>query len=222
LFWYGKGVVVRITTTPVGAPVFVDDHYAGRTTKEENTIVIPRTTREDHTFVSGLDGYETFKQVVRVGGLLSTQDVAVQLTLKKYPVTIYTNPTGSHIALDGKDLGVSNETGLFAAPEVEHGTHQIAVSHDGFRTQTESVEILRSRESFRFVLVNEAEAARQEVESRQREIAGHLDRGRAFFRQGQYQQALDECEAVLKLDATNAGATALKNQIEQTRKILGQ
>jgi len=84
LFWYGKGVVVRITTTPVGAPVFVDDHYAGRTTKEENAIVIPRTTREDHTFVSGLDGYETFKHVVRVGGLLSTQDVAVQLTLKKY------------------------------------------------------------------------------------------------------------------------------------------
>jgi len=185
-------------------------------------ILLPNTTREEHAFTFDMDGYEQLKMVVPIGGILSTQDISAQLIPRKYPVTFHTNPAGTRILLDGKDVGTSNETGTLTLPEVEHGPHQITVSHDGFRTETKSIQINFSRQYVPVELVNEAELARQETESREREIAAHLDRGRALFRQSQYQQALDECETVLKLDPANAAAIALKNQIEQTRKILGQ
>jgi tetratricopeptide (TPR) repeat protein len=159
--------------------------------------------------------------MVYVGGLESSQNVVVTMTLPSYPVTITTTPGNSHVAVDGKDAGISNDAGMLAIPKVDRGNHQLTVSHDGFRTVTENVGVFGPH-SFSIGLVTEAVAAHQDAESRQREITAHLDRGRMLFRQGQYVEALAECDAVLKLDPSNAAAQALKKQIEQTRKILGQ
>ena len=216
LRWYGDGVDVHISTLPVRSNVWLDNQYLGAT----DSVVLLHTTREPHTLRAQLQGYEPFEQLVYVGGLESTQSIAVQLTILHYPVTVTTTPGNSRVAVDGKDAGISNDTGLLAIPKVDVGQHQFSVYHDGFRTVTESITVFGPH-GLHISLVSEAEAARQEAEARQREIVGHLERGRMLFRQGQYPEALAECDAVLKLDPSNAAALALKNQIEQTRKILG-
>lgn len=220
--WYGGGVKLNVTTAPAGAAVFVDDRFAGFTTKEASLITLPHTTREGHVFIVTMDGYEPLKQTVHVGGLSSTQDVVLQLAPKKYRVRVFTRPSGAHVAVDGVDAGVSDSQGQLVLPAVEHGSHQITISRDGFRTITQSIDVSSDRPFYGPELLDEALAAQQEAQGRQRESAAHLDRGRLFFRQGQYQQAIDECDAVLKLDPSNSAAIALKSQVEQTRKVLGQ
>jgi PEGA domain len=220
LSWYGDGVTVQLSTVPVGAHVWMDNQYLGTTNNNAPVIVLRHTTREFHTLQAQSQGYQSFKQAVYVGGLESSQDVVVTMTLLNYPVTVTTTPGNSRVAVDGKDAGISNDAGLLAIPKVDRGNHQFSVSHDGFRTVNENVGIFGPH-SFHIGLVTEAEAARQDAEARQREIAGHLDRGRMLFREGHYDEALAECDAVLKLDPSNAAAQALKKQIEQTRKIVG-
>ncbi|MGD0682628.1 MAG: PEGA domain-containing protein [Terracidiphilus sp.] len=220
LGWYGNGVTVQFTTVPVGANVWLDNQYLGATSSKAPVMVLPHTTREFHTLTAQSQGYQPFRQMVYVGGLESSQDVVVTMTLPSYPVTVTTTPGNSRVAVDGKDAGISNDAGMLTIPKVDRGNHQFTVSHDGFHTDTENVGIFGPH-SFHIGLVSDAEAARQDAEAKQREIAGHLDRGRALYKQGKYPEALAECDTVLKLDPTNAAALALKKQIEQTRKILG-
>jgi hypothetical protein len=221
LSWYGKGVELKVTTDPAGSYVFLDHQFVGQAGPGGGPLLLKHTTRENHLLQVQLAGFEQFTQVVAVGGLESSQDVSVKLTVLNYPVTVFTTPGNSHVLVDGKEAGVSNEAGSLEIPKVDRGTHQFTVSHDGFRTVTESVGVF-GRHAFHIGLVGEAEAARQEAEARQREIASHLERGRMFFRQGQYNEASAECDSVLKIDPSNAAALALKKQIDQTRKILGQ
>ncbi len=228
LHWYGNGVTLQISTVPTGASIFLDNRFVGATNKDAGMIQVPHATREKHTLQFQCQGYEPLTQVVSVGRLASTQDIAVKLTLLNYPVTVVTAPAFSHVALDGKDVGTSNEVGLLAIPSVDRGEHELSVSHDGYRPASEKIDVY-GRRSVHIALASDAEAARQEAEAtrqeaeaRQREVAAHLERGRMLYRQGQYQGASDECDSVLKLDPSNAAAQALKKQIEQTRKILGQ
>jgi hypothetical protein len=220
LSWYGDGVTVQLSTVPVGANVFLDNRFVGATSNEAPLILLPHTTREFHTLQAQSQGYAPFRQEVYVGGLESTQDIALKLSLPNYHITVVTTPGNSHVDIDGKDVGVTNDVGMLEIPNVDRGSHQFSVSHDGFRTTTVKIVVNEGR-SVQVGLVSDAEAARQDAEARQREIAGHLDRGRALYKQGKYPEALAECDAVLKLDPSNAAAQALKKQIEQTRKILG-
>jgi tetratricopeptide (TPR) repeat protein len=55
----------------------------------------------------------------------------------------------------------------------------------------------------------------------EREIGSRLGRAQSLYQQRQYQPAIAECEAVLRLDHTNKQATSLKSQIQQTMTILG-
>jgi hypothetical protein len=235
LNWYGSGVTLQISTVPAGAAVFLDNNFVGATSNETGVFPLHHTTREKHTLQVQSPGYEPLKQAVSVGGLESSQEIAVKLTPLHYPVTVVTAPGNSHVAVDGsniaadgKDIGTSNEAGLLVIPSVDRGEHEISASHDGYRTATEKIDVY-GRRSVHLVLVSEAEAgrqaaeaARQQAETRQREVAGHLERGRMLYRQGQYQGASDECDSALKLDPSNAAAQALKKQIDQTRKILSQ
>lgn len=229
LHWYGNGVTLQISTVPTGASIFLDNRFVGATNKDASMIQVPHATREKHTLQFQCEGYEPLTQVVYVGGLESTQEIAEKLTLLNYPVKITTTPGNSHVAVDGKDAGVTSEAGFLVIPSVNRGVHEISVSHDGYRSATGRINVNGRGGFLSFNLMSEAEAARQgaeaarqEAEARQREIASHLERGRMLYRQGQYQGASDECDSVLKLDPSNAAALALKKQIEQTRKILSQ
>src|ERR1039458_2942807 len=185
LSWYGDGVAVRLSTVPPGANVFLDNRFVGATSNEAPVLLLPHTTREKHFLQIRSHGpYAPLDTAVYVGGLESTQSITMSLTLLNYPVTVTTTPGNSHVAVDGKDVGTSNDTGLLEIPKVDAGQHQFSVSHDGFRADTENVGVHGPR-NLHFGLVNEAEAARQEAEARQREIASHLERGRMLFRQGQ-------------------------------------
>ncbi|MHB1953045.1 MAG: PEGA domain-containing protein [Sulfobacillus sp.] len=221
LSWYGAGVTVHLTTVPTGATVWLDSQYAGTTSKDAGLILFHHTTREKHTLQFQYPGYEPLTEPIYLGKFESSHSVVVKLTLLNYPVTVVTTPGNSHVMVDGKDVGTSNDAGYLVVPNVDRGVHDISVSHDGYRTTTNNINVFERR-TVHIELLSEADAARQEAQAQQQQIAGHLEQGRALFRQAQYQQALDECNSVLKLDPANAAALTLKKQIEQTRKILGQ
>lgn len=218
---FGSGVTVRLTTLPAETNVLLDDQYVGTTSKGTGLILLPHETREKHTLQFQYPGYEPFKEAIYLGKFESSQNVYVKLAVPNYPVTVVTTPGDSHVVVDGKYVGTSNDAGYLVVPSVDRGEHDISVSHDGYRMATEKTDVLERR-TIHIELVNEADAARQEAQAQQQEIANGLEQAHALFRQAQYQQATDECDAVLKLDPSNAAAIALKNQIAQTRKILGQ
>lgn len=220
-YGYGNGAALSIVTQPAGAAVFLDKQFMGRTDLKTGTLLIPGVTREPHTLELQSFGYQPVSQAVYPGRFESSHRAVVALPPMKYAAHVSTSPGAVHVSVDGQEVGVTNEAGSLRIPEVERGTHQFTFTRDGYRTMTQNVEVESNRQ-VQQVLVNEADAARQEQESRDREIASHIERGRAFFRQSQYQEALAECEAALKVDPSNPSAIALKNQIEQTRKILGQ
>ncbi len=218
---YGAGVTVHLTTLPAQANVWLDDQYVGATSKDAGLILLPHITREKHTLQFQYPGYEPLKEPIYLGKFESSRDVYVKLAVLNYPVTVVTTPGDSHVTVDGKDVGTSNDAGYLVVPSVDRGEHDISVSHDGYRMATDKTDVFERR-TIHIELVSEADAARQEAQAQQQEVASGLEQAQALFRQGQYQQATDACDAVLKLDPSNAAAIALKNQIAQTRKVLGQ
>jgi hypothetical protein len=221
LFHYGNGVKLEVNTVPPGATILIDKQYAGVSDPQSGEFSLEHVTRQMHSLEITSFGYQPSTQSLAIGGFEGSHPVSVKLALLNYPVTVSTAPASSHVAVDGKDMGVTGENGLLLIPQVDRGNHQFSISHEGYRTVTANIDIV-SRREFRFDLMSEAEAARQEAQAHQQEVASHLDRARALFRQTQYQDAINECDAVLKIDPSNSAATTLKNQIEQTRKILGQ
>ncbi len=139
----------------------------------------------------------------------------------RYAMRLFTTPGGLNIALDGQQVGTSNASGFLLIPSVERGQHQLSLSLNGYRTKNSNIKV-ESHRDWQVALVSDAEAAQQEAAAHQAEIDAHLDQGRALFRAAKYQDAVNECDAVLNTDPTNQAALALKKQIDQTRRILGQ
>ena len=221
LSWYGDGVRLEVATVPGGASVWLDNQYFGTSNVPDGVLVIKHALRQNHVLQVQYEGFQPFTQTVRLGKFESSHEVTAKLKLMNYPITVFTAPAQSHVTLDGQDAGTTNDNGSLVIPKVDRGTHHISVSHDGYGTASGNIEVY-GRRGFRFDLLSEAEAARQGAAARQRETSEHLDRGRALYKQGQYSEALAECDAALKVNPSNAATLALKKQIEQTRKILGQ
>jgi hypothetical protein len=218
---YGSGVDLTITSKPAGAAVFIDSAFRGNTDVKSGHLLISHLTREAHTAQAQAYGFQATSSTIALGRFESEHDATLTLPPMKYPVRLYTSPGNASVSIDGQQAGISNEGGFLLIPDVERGTHQFSVSHDGYRTATETVEI-RGQWAQRVELVNEAEAARQEAAVQAQSVQMHIDRARALFQQGHYQDAMTECDTALKGDASNTAAIVLRKQIEQTRKILGQ
>jgi len=217
---YGRGVSLAIHTDPPNAAVWLDDGYAGQS-DSSGTLLLRHVTRERHSLSYLALGYQKLNQAIALGDFEREHRLEARLSLMRYSVRLYTSPGGVSITLDGQTFGPSNASGYLLIPSVERGTHALSASLAGYRTVESNVEVLSPR-NWRIILVSEGEAARQEAASRQATIDAHLNQSRALFRAGQYQDAVNECDAVLKTDPTNQAALALKKQITQTRRILGQ
>lgn len=217
---YGAGVNLSIQTTPANAAVWVDNSYFGQS-DDNGLLVLKGLTRQPHELHFRAQGYQELVETVDPGKLESTHKLEASLALMRYPVSVYTNPRGASVAIDNQVVGTSNQSGLLLIPSVDGGRHQLSVSLTGYRTALSSVEI-QNPSRFQVILVNEAEAAQQEVAARQANLNAYVAQGQALFRSGRYQDAINECDAALKIDPADQAALALKKQIEQTRKILGQ
>jgi uncharacterized protein HemY len=95
---------------------------------------------------------------------------------------------------------------------VSQGRHIIAVSHAGYPSITQVVDI-GSNSSFNFDL---ASAGQQEKQ----QISEALERAQSLFQAQQYDAALAQCDAILSLDPNQEAALALKDQISKTEAIL--
>jgi Tfp pilus assembly protein PilF len=85
----------------------------------------------------------------------------------------------------------------------------------GFPALTQSIYVSpNGNQQFMFDLA--AGKAEQETQ-----LAGRLNNATALFQQQQYDQALAECNAVLQIDPSDVDALKLRQQIQQTKSILG-
>ncbi len=217
---YGSGVSLAIHTVPPNTTVWFDNGYAGQT-DSSGSLLVQHITREHHALRYQAAGYQQLDQAFTGGTFESEHRVDAHLSLMRYPVKLYTTPGGVSVSLDGQQVGTSNSTGFLLMPSVERGRHQLSASLNGYTTVDSNIDVVYPR-SWQVVLVSNAEAARQQEAARQAEAANGLNQVRALFRAGKYQDAVNQCDAVLKADPANQAALALKKQIEQTRRILGQ
>ncbi len=127
--------ILKVTTTPPGATVFLDGEEKGTT---------PGT-------FSGLKG-GTYKILVSKVGC---REVLGEVTLKEGQVTkvhydiedapgfltLRVRPRKAHIFIDGKEVG----TGSLTKHALEPGTHEIRITMDGYQDATGTVTIEKSK-----------------------------------------------------------------------------
>lgn len=124
---------LRITTTPPGATVHLDDVVG-----KPIGITPVRVAIEHgyHALIVMLDGYETQRIELNVDA--KTKDLALDLVrlarLEITPVTAET--TGAQLSVDGRAVGALPYKG-FMVP----GRHQITIEKDGFSPFTDWVEL---------------------------------------------------------------------------------
>lgn len=217
---YGAGFNLAIHTVPPNTAVWLDNGYAGQT-NASGSLVLQHLSREHHTLRYEAAGYQQLDQAVTGGTFESEHKLDASLSLMSYPVKLYTTPSGVSISLDGQQVGTSNSSGFLFIPSVTRGRHQLSASLNGYTTVDSKIDVAYPR-SWQVALISNAEEARQQQAAQQSEIAADLNQGRILFRAGKYQDAVNECDTVLKADPANHAAIALKRQIEQTRRILGQ
>jgi hypothetical protein len=217
---YGSGVNLAIHTDPPNTVVWLGNDFAGQT-DSAGLLVLKHLPRETYSIHYQAEGYEAVVQSVTLGKIESVHPLEARLPLMRYVMRLFTTPGGVNIALDGQQVGTSNASGSLVIPSVERGRHQLSASLNGYRTENSNIKVESPRD-WQVVLVSNAEAAQQEAAAHQSGIDAHLNQGRTLFRAGKYQDAVNECDAVLNTDPTNQAALALKKQIDQTRRILGQ
>lgn len=111
--------------------------------------------------------------------------------LKKFPVSLKTDPTGADVFIDGKKVGQTPYTGDFPL-----GKHSLALKKDGYFEHTESLDVDINTPF--------------EVDVKlQTSLAGaHLNNANAAFKRGVYKAAIDELAQVLSSNPTPSEAAA--------------
>lgn len=211
--WFIWGVELDLITNPGGAEVVLDGKPVGTTAGQAGSLVVPHVSHGTHTLSIARPGFDVWSQTFSVGWLRISHPLNVKLPVPSFPLAVVTNPGGAKVQLDGNDVGTSDESGNFIVQGVPRGQHVVTVMLDGYPTWSSSFWI-QSPFTTRADLAEAAAAAQQEIASR-------LSRAQMLFEQRQYQAAVAECDAILRLDPGNQQATSLKSQVQQTLSILG-
>ncbi|PYU76583.1 MAG: hypothetical protein DMG49_01215 [Acidobacteria bacterium] len=217
--WYLRGVELDLTTDPGGAEVAVDGKPAGRTVGHGGSLVVPHLTHGTHTLTLTHPGFDEWSQPVALGWFELRHTSKVTLPVPTFPLTIFSVPANAAVQLDGKDVGATDpDEGKLAIPGVPRGQHIVTVFIRGNQTYYPTWQ--------NSVSVAAPVSLRADLEeaavSVQREIAAHLGSAQTLYQQRQYQAAIAQCDAALRLNAQNQQAAQLKSQIQQTMAILGQ
>jgi len=207
------GVELDLVTDPGGAQVILDGKPAGWTVGQGGSLVLPHLAHGTHALLLTHPGFDEWSQPVALGWFHLSHPLSVKLPMPSFPLTLLTNPGGAKVQLDGNDAGVSDESGNLVVQRVPQGQHVVTVVLSGYPSWSNTFWI-QSPFTVRANLAEAAAAAQQEIASR-------LARAQTLFQQREYQSAIAECDAVLRLDSSNQQATNLKSQIQQTMSILG-
>lgn len=209
--WYGTSVRLALFTTPAGADVTLDGRPLGTTDDSTGELDAGSLKRGAHVVTCAKDGFERTTQTVDFGFFSRSRTINVNLPVKTFAVSVLTAPPGSSVLVDGKPAGMTDHSGALNL-SVSEGRHIIAVSHDGYPTLTQALEV-NDNSSFTFDL---AAAGEQE----QQQISESLERAKSLFEGQQYDAALAQCNSILALDPSYQAALTLKQQIVGTEAIL--
>lgn len=210
--WLLWGVELNLLTVPGGAYVILDGKPLGTSVGNPGVLTIPHLSRGSHRLDVTASGFEEWTQEVSLGWGESTHPLKVTLSLPTFPVTVLSKPPGAKVQIDGQEVGATDSSSRLLA-KVPQGQHTLTVTAQGYPPFSSPMFVLGPI-TVPVDLVMLAAQARQET-------AVHITNAQSFFQQRQYQAAVSECEAALRLDPSNHEATELESQIKQTMSVLG-
>jgi hypothetical protein len=213
VLWFQWGVQLELTTTPGGTRATLDGKDVGKSGDPAGVLVLPHVARGSHVLALAHAGFDDWSQPISLGVFELSHPLRATLNIVSYPLTIFTEPAGSKVQVDGADAGVSGQNGEFVVPKVSRGQHVITVLHDGYPAWSKTV-LFTGPASLRADLTAAAAAEKEEAFQ-------HLQRARVLFQQRQYQAAIGECDGALRQDPSLREAADLKSQVQQTMAILG-
>ncbi len=126
---------LSVNSTPIGASVYLDGAYKGVTPLELKNV-----SMGTHTVKVSLENYAEALKSVDV----KYKDAAnLNFNLSPLPgkLAVTSTPQGAKVTVDGKNAG---ETPVYGY-EISAGSHKVSVSLSGYKTQTETVEILANQ-----------------------------------------------------------------------------
>lgn len=205
--WFRLGVELKVTTEPPGTMVAVDGKWIGATDIESGGLSLPHVARGTHVLQMAHFGFATWSRPVSLGWFELSHRVTVRLALPSFPLTVLTTPSSAKVQIDGRDVGVSDESGNLLVPNLPLGQHVVTVIRQGYPSWSRDLRI-QSPLTIRADLAAAAATARREVDSR-------LAHAQGLVQQRQYQIAIAECDAVLRLEPSNEQATTIKSQIQK-------
>lgn len=205
--WSARGVELDVVSNPPGAEVALDGKIVGNTDNQGGGLSLARLARGTHVLRIAHAGFDSFSRPVSLGWFEMSHQLRVTLTVPSFPLTVLTNPGGARVQIDGRDVGLSDGSGNLVAQSIARGQHVVTVMHEGYPSWSNSLRI-QSPSTIHADLAAAAAAAEQEIASR-------LDRAQQLFQQRQYDAAIFEYEAVLRLDPSNQQALDLKSQAQK-------
>lgn len=212
-FWLYWGVELMLVTEPGGASVMLDGKIVGRTSESGGFLVVPHLSHGTHTVTLTHPGFDDWNEHVSLGWFHLSHPLKVLLPVPTFPLTVISIPSGAKVQIDGQDWGATDSSGTLVAAHIPRGRHVVTVSMSGYPTWSNAIS-LTDNTTVTADLQSMAAAVQQEIASR-------LSQARTLFQQRDYRSAITECDAVLRLDASNQEAANLKSQIQETMNILG-
>ena len=134
---------LRVTSSPPGAEIYVDEIYRGYT-----PMTVGSLATGGHTVRLHLAGYQDNSQNVNIGSG-SQSVVSVTMTPVYQPTTgdilVSSIPDGAAIYLDGNYRGRTSEKNPFDITGVAPGTHTVALLKSGYRDYSADVTVSAGR-----------------------------------------------------------------------------
>ena len=119
-------IPVRISTSPPGATIRVDNQVRGRSDTTLDLAV------GDHRIELALAGFQTVTQLSRVDRRSSALSVVLKRLPVKSTLVIRRMAPGIEVSLDGNLLGTTRPDGTLPAIDVVPGRHEVQLSIDGY------------------------------------------------------------------------------------------
>lgn len=144
----GETGLVRITSSPGGALVYIDDIYRGVTAVQSGqSTPIEVTAMTQHNLRVSRQGYQDYETTFSVNAgqmneITVTLPVVTQTSIFG-TIQVQSVPTGANVYIDGQFYGTTpSQTGSYLSQDVIAGKHIVAVQLDGYVTYSTTIQVL--------------------------------------------------------------------------------
>lgn len=144
----GDTGLVRVTSSPGGALVYVDDIYRGVTgVQSGQSASIEVTSGTQHNLRVSKQGFQDYETTFSVNpGQLNEISVtlpSVTQTSIFGTIQVQSSPTGANVYIDGQFHGTTpSQAGSYLSQDVIAGKHIVSVQLDGYVTYSTTVQVV--------------------------------------------------------------------------------